>query len=204
MPRLNVKSVLIVAFALAAASPSFAQQQGGQGASPATTNTAAGKTDAQVGFQRKATLTPAEEALEGDRTVARMEAAAALIRGQLGKARAERDVVKTLCLNDKLSQADVATRTGRDRNSALKDAVGRNDSELANHEFTILSVLGQRSQQLTAEANQCIGEEAAFIGETAVQTTVDPTLPPPDQTDVPPNFVVPIYDQPPQCTTCSI
>ncbi|MEO8801474.1 MAG: hypothetical protein ABI551_26530 [Polyangiaceae bacterium] len=197
-----MKSFLIVAFALAAASPSFAQQ-GGASAGPATANTAA-KTDAQVGFQRKASLTPAEEALEGDRTVARMEAAAALIRGQLGKARAERDVVKTLCLNDKLSQADVATRTGRDRNSALKEAVGRSDSELANHEFTILSVLGQRSQQLTAEANQCIGEEAAFIGETAVQTTVDPTLPPPDQTDVPPNFVVPIYDQPPQCTTCSI
>ncbi len=202
MPRPNVKSFLIVAFALAAASPSFAQQ-GGQTAGPATA-TAGSKTDAQVGFQRKASLTPAEEAVEGDRTVARMEAAAALIRGQLGKARAERDVVKTLCLNDKLSQADVATRTGRDRNAALKEAVGRNDSELANHEFTILSVLGQRSQQLTAEANQCIGEEAAFIGETAVQTTVDPTLPPPDQTDLPPNFVVPIYDQPPQCTTCSI
>ena len=34
----------------------------------------------------------------------------------------------------------------------------------------------QRVEQLTAEANQCIGEEMAFIGQTQVTTTVDPNL----------------------------
>jgi hypothetical protein len=106
-------------------------------------------------------------------------------------------------LNDKLSQADVAVRSGRDRNSALKEAVGRNDSELSNHEFTILSVLGQRSQQLTAEANQCIGEEATTIGETKVSREVDPTLPPSDETDTPPFYIVPVTGDVPPCTTCS-
>ncbi len=133
-----------------------------------------------------------------------MEGAAALIRGQLGKARAERDVVKTLCLNDKLSQADVAVRSARDRNSALKEAAARNDSELTNHEFTILSVLGQRSQQLTAEANQCIGEEATTIGETKVSREVDPTLPPADETDGPPYYMVTVTGDVPSCTTCSM
>lgn len=211
--RPNLKSFLVVAMALAAASPVFAQTGAGgtvtAGGSVDTTgganaaSGANGQANGQVGFQRKQTLSPQEEVLEGDRTIARMEAAASLIRGQLGKARAERDVVKTLCLNDKLSQADVAVRTGRDRNAALKEAAGRNDAELANHEFTILSVLGQRSQQLTAEANQCIGEEAAFIGETKVETSVDPTLPPADETEVP-LYAIPVNDQPPQCTTCSI
>ncbi len=227
--RPHLKTFLVVAFALAAASP-FAQDSlaqtapNGGGANGGATVNAGGSVDAtgaggtvnpntsgqangapngQVGFQRRQTLSVQEEVLEGDRTIARMETAAALIRGQLGKARAERDVVKTLCLNDKLSQADVAVRTGRDRNAALKDAAGRNDAELANHEFTILSVLGQRSQQLTAEANQCIGEEAAFIGETRVETNIDTTLPPPDETEIP-VYDVPINDQPPQCTTCSI
>ena len=41
-------------------------------------------------------------------------------------------------------------------------------------------MLRQRGEQLTAEANQCIGEEAAFIGATNVSTTIDNTLPPPD------------------------
>ena len=204
MTRPNLKSLVVVALALAAASPvsqvAFAQ---GNPSAPAGSADASGQASGQVGFQRRQTLTPQEELLEGDRTIARMEGAAALIRGQLGKARAERDVVKTLCLNDKLSQADVAVRSGRDRNSALKEAAGRNDSELSNHEFTILSVLGQRSQQLTAEANQCIGEEATTIGETKITREVDPTLPPNDQTDPPGYTPIPIPGDVPSCTTCS-
>jgi hypothetical protein len=202
MTRPNLKSLVVVALALAAASPVFAQ-----GNAPAAGGSASadGQANGQVGFQRRQQLSPQDELLEGDRTIARMEGAAALIRGQLGKARAERDVVKTLCLNDKLSQADVAVRSGRDRNSALKEAVGRNDSELSNHEFTILSVLGQRSQQLTAEANQCIGEEATTIGQTQVTREVDPTLPPSDETDTPPSsYLVPVTGDVPSCTTCSI
>jgi Spy/CpxP family protein refolding chaperone len=203
MTRPNLKSLVVVALALAAASPVFAQGNapaaGADASSPSNP-----QANGQVGFQRRQQLSPQDELLEGDRTIARMEGASALIRSQLGKARAERDVVKTLCLNDKLSQADVAVRSGRDRNSALKEAVGRNDSELSNHEFTILSVLGQRSQQLTAEANQCIGEEATTIGQTQISREVDPTLPPNDETDRPPyDNIVPLPGDVPSCTTCS-
>ena len=91
-----------------------------------------------------------------------MEQASGNVRRQLEAARAARDVVKTLCLNDKLSQIDVATRSAKDRRQSLQLAIGRNDSELGNHEFTILTVLRQRTEQLTAEANQCIGEEATL------------------------------------------
>jgi hypothetical protein len=84
--------------------------------------------------------------------------------------------VKTLCLNDKLSQVDVANRSARDRQTALQTAAQRNDAELASHEFIIMTVLRQRVEQLTAEANQCIGEEMAFIGQTQVTTTIDPTI----------------------------
>jgi hypothetical protein len=115
-----------------------------------------------------------------------MEQAAGAVRKQLQQAREARDVVKTLCLNDKLSQIDVALRSARDRKSSLQAAATRNDQELSNHEFTILTVLRQRAEQLTAEANQCIGEEAAFIGDTKVSTQIDPTLPPSDDTQFPP------------------
>ena len=214
MARLNLRSLFgrsasrgaVVALALGAASPVFAQGNPTVTAGGAAGGDASGQGNVagQVGFQRRQQLSPQDELLEGDRTIARMEGAAALIRGQLGKARAERDVVKTLCLNDKLSQADVAVRSGRDRNSALKEAAGRNDSELTNHEFTILSVLGQRSQQLTAEANQCIGEDETVIGETKVTRDIDPTLPPADETDGPPYSLVPVTGEVPSCTTCSM
>jgi hypothetical protein len=142
--------------------------------------------DAQVGFQHPAQLTPQAELAAADAAIARMEQSSTTVSKMLEQARAARDVVKTLCLNDKLSQIDVAIRSAKDRRAALQVAAGRNDQELSNHEFTILTVLRQRGEQLSAEANQCIGEEAAFIGATAVSTTVDNTLPPTDDTQYSP------------------
>jgi hypothetical protein len=131
-----------------------------------------------------------------------MEQAAAGVRKMLEEARKQRDVVKTLCLNDKLSQVDVAIRSGRDRRTQLTAAVGRNDAELANHEFTILTVLRQRSEQLVAEANQCIGEEAAFVGDTRTKVTIDPSIPP-DETPYPSNDPSLVLTPPP-CTSCTL
>src|SRR5947209_3896256 len=68
---------------------------------------AAGTGDAQVGFQRKTQLTPQEQLAEAQKHIGRMEAAAGVVRKMLEEARKQRDVVKTLCLNDKLSQIDV-------------------------------------------------------------------------------------------------
>jgi len=159
--------------------------------------------DAQVGFQQKAPVSPQDQLLESDRILTRMEQAAGAIRRQLEEARKQRDVVKTLCLNDKLSQIDVAIRSARDRKQSLQAAAQRNDSELSNHEFTILTVLRQRSEQLTAEANQCIGEEAAFLGDTKVSTTVDPSLPQTDDTYYPPTDPT-LVSATPQCTSCAL
>jgi hypothetical protein len=156
----------------------------------------------QVAFQKQQQLTPQQQIVEADSQIARMEQASGNVRRQLEAARAARDVVKTLCLNDKLSQIDVATRSAKDRRQSLQLAIGRTDAELGNHEFTILTVLRQRTEQLTAEANQCIGEEATLIGESKITTTVDPTLPPDDDTNwtaPDPNVVI----TPPSCTSCS-
>ncbi len=169
---------------------------------PAASSTGTGTADAQVGFQRKTSLTPAEQLQEADKHLSRMEGAGAGVRKQLEEARKQRDVVKTLCMNDKLSQVDVAIRSGRDRKAQLAAAAGRNDAELSNHEFTILTVLRQRVEQLVAEANQCIGEESAFVGDTRTRVTIDPTIPD-DQTPYPstdPTIVVGV----PQCASCTL
>jgi hypothetical protein len=147
---------------------------------------AAGRSDAQVGFERRPQLSPQEELVQADTILGHIDAAAGTVRRQLEGARAARDVVKTLCLNDKLSQIDVANRSARDRQTALQAAAQRSDAELSTHEFTIMTVLRQRVDQLSAEANQCIGEEMAFIGQTQVTTSIDPNLPGEDNTAYPP------------------
>jgi hypothetical protein len=157
----------------------------------------------QVSFQKQQQLTPQQQLVEADTQISRMEQASGNVRRQLETARAARDVVKTLCLNDKLSQIDVATRSAKDRRQSLQLAIGRSDAELGNHEFTILTVLRQRVEQLTAEANQCIGEEATLIGESKITTTVDPTLPSDDDTIsvLTDNNT---FTNPPSCTSCNL
>jgi hypothetical protein len=187
------------------ASPATAQT--GQGAGGAGANgAAAGGVDAQVGFQRKTQLSPQEELAEADKHLGRMDQAARAVRKQLETARAQRDVVKALCLDDKLSQIDVAGRSAKERKASLGAAVQRNDAELANHEYTILTVLRQRTEQLTAEANQCIGEEAAYLGETKVSTLIDPSIAP-ESAPYPAGAPGPDFGQisnPPVCTSCSL
>lgn len=156
----------------------------------------------QVPFSRKTTLTPQEQLQEGGKHLQRMEGAAQGVRKMLGEARKQRDVVKTLCLNDKTSQIDVAVRSGKERLSQLEGAVKRNDTELSNHNFTVITVLRQRAEQLVAESNQCIGEEAAFIGDTKTTFTVDPQIPP-DEAPYPPVTDPTVVIGPPQCTSCT-
>jgi hypothetical protein len=189
--RVTLRWIAIAVFVLGAAGSATAQP-----AAPAGT-------DAQVGFERRPQLSPQEELTQADVVLARVDAAAATVQRQLESARQARDVVKTLCLNDKLSQVDVANRSARDRQSALQSAVQRNDAELANHEFAIMTVLRQRVEQLTAEANQCIGEEMAFIGQTSIVTTVDPNLPGDDNTAYPPTDPTPVTE-PPACSSMCV
>jgi len=165
----SLRWVAVTAFVLGVAGSATAQSGGASG-------------DAQVGFERRAQLSTKDELLQADAILVRLDQASGSVRRQLERARTARDVVKSLCLNDKLSQIDVAGRTAKDRQGALQAAVQRSDAELANHEFTIMTVLRQRAEQLVAEANQCLGEEVAFVGQTQVSVEVIP-LPGEDATE---------------------
>ena len=200
MRRVRSPLKLVLAFGILAyaASPADAQTaQPAAGGAAATVDQSG-----TVGFQRKTSLTPTEQLGESSKHLARMEQSAGGVRKMLEEARRQRDVVKTLCLNDKLSQIDVAIRSGRDRRTQLEAAAKRGDAELTNHEFTILTVLRQRSEQLVAEANQCIGEDAAFVGDTRTNVTIDPSIPP-DETPYPPTDPTLVIGPPP-CTSCTL
>ena len=116
------------------------------------------------------------------------------VQRQASEAKLQHDVVKSLCLGDKLSQIHVAATTAGARIDTLSSAVSHNDSDRAKHEFTIIQVLKDRSSALVAEANQCIGEETGFIGESTVTVTIDPNIPATDPSDFPND---PIVSQPP-------
>lgn len=154
---------------------------------------------ASADMQREVQLSPEEMSAEAEKILSGMDLAAKNVRKMLAKAREERDVVKALCLDDKLTQIDVTRRSAGERSDALQQAVARQDRELATHEYTILVVLKERVEQLSAEANQCIGVEAGFVGETKVTVDIDPNLPADDPSEYPEN---PIITVPPGCVSC--
>jgi hypothetical protein len=177
-------AVLVAVIAIGAGGVAFAQQTQGGAITPPP----------EVGDQRDVNLTPPQMQTNATKFLPLMEQGQNTVRRQLEQSRQQRDVVKTLCLNDKLTQIDVAIRTARDRFVALKGAVTRNDADRSRHEYTVLVVLRDRVRSLVTEANQCIGEETGFVGESQVTVEIDPNIPDTDPSEFPDT---PLVSEPP-------
>ncbi|HEX4336756.1 MAG TPA: hypothetical protein VH062_12640 [Polyangiaceae bacterium] len=173
--RLIKMTGLLVAGAMTLGVFSVAAARTGSVLSP--TASLFGAPTAAIEAPREVDLPPEQQMTLAHGYISRMDQSVTTVRSALEQARAARDVVKTLCLNDKLNQIDVASRSGKDRATTLSAAVSGHDKDRARHEFMILQVLKDRVDQLVKEANQCIGEEAGFIGESQVSLTIDPNIP---------------------------
>ena len=141
-------------------------------------------------------LTPTQMVGAAKALLPAMDKSAALVRRQLTLAREQKDVVKALCLNDKLNQVDLAIRTATDRVSGLEAAANANDAERSRHQYTVVLVLNERVNTLVSEANQCIGEETGFVGESVVTVEVE-GVPDVDPSEHP---TVTVTNQPPIVT----
>jgi hypothetical protein len=153
-----------------------AQTAAATGAADATPPTTGASPDA---------VPPQQMRAQAQTFLPQMDQSAQTVRRQLEQAREARDVVKVLCLNDKLNQIDVAIRAARDRMPVLTAALDKNDAENARHEFAVLQVLRDRVRTLVQESNQCIVEEAGFVGESKVIVSIDPGIPSNDPTVFP-------------------
>jgi hypothetical protein len=123
-----------------------------------------------------------------------MDKLRAVVAQQLAEAKKRKDVVKALCLDDKVKQMKLATDTAKDRVVDLTSAVSQSDPDRSKHEFTVIQVLRERVQTLLTEAQQCIGEETGFVGNTDVVVDIDPAVPDADPSDFPDD---PLVSEPP-------
>ncbi|MEP7050376.1 MAG: hypothetical protein ABJB12_08495 [Pseudomonadota bacterium] len=147
-----------------------------------------------VESQQDVNLTPQQMLQRAHAFKPTMDNDAAAVQRQASDAKQKHDVVKSLCLSDKLNQIHVAVSTAAGRIETLEAAVAKNDADRAKHEFTIVQVLKDRSAALVSEANQCIGEETGFIGETTVTVSIDPSIPDTDPSTFPTD---PLVTEPP-------
>jgi hypothetical protein len=119
----------------------------------------------------------ADPLIAASEIVDRLQAGSTGVRHRLQAARAQRDVIKIICLNDKLNQLDVAARAARDRRESLVAAVAHQDADLIGHERVRLEALREQGLRVIAEANQCIGQPDPGEHETGGNSFTSPALP---------------------------
>jgi hypothetical protein len=144
----------------------------------------------QVSGGQDVNISPKEMLGKVQAMIPEMDQARGTVAGQLAEAKKKKDVVKALCLDDKVRQMKLATDTAKDRVVDLTSAVSQNDPDRSKHEFTVIQVLRERVQTLVAEAQQCIGEETGFVGNTDITVNIDPAIPDADPTNLPDDGVV--------------
>jgi hypothetical protein len=147
--------------------------QGGVNVTPTAAPSATGSTTVEVGpVQTKAAVTPAEQMSQADAISKRATQLATRLTKMLDESRRDKDIMRANCVNRKLTEVNANTRNIEQRKQALKDANSTNDEARRSHEFTVLTVLGQKLESLDQEATQCLGQSVYEPGASQVITTI--------------------------------
>jgi hypothetical protein len=159
---------------------------------PAGDKTDSGGVDAKIPFGKGSQLTTQEQLTQADAYVAKMKQTLGSVKKLAEKARAEKDIIKLNCVNDKLTQIDTHHKLGLKSRDEMKTAASRRDDGTRNHEFSKLTIEYQKVIVLEQEAEACIGEDIAYVGATQVETEIDPGITKDDPTVVEPDPVEPV------------
>lgn len=161
----------------AAALIAFLLASGGLAFAGAQDDAAPEEESGAVEVVRRADLSPQQQVEEAEAILRRGRDLSRRIAGVLDEARQESDIIRITCVNDKLTQINANVRTLESRIQSLRDAVEAEDASRRNHEYTVVSVLGEKFNALEREANQCIGQDIFETGSTRLTTEIDPTTP---------------------------
>lgn len=168
-----------------------------------STDAPAGAAQGEIGVQSRAAVSPEEQITQAESINRRAGQLAERLSKMLDEARKDKDILRANCINRKLTEVNANTRNVEQRSRALKDAVTAGDDARRGHEFTVLTVLSQKLEQLDQEATQCLGQSVYEPGASQIVTTIQqgsPTLDPSTidpSTSAPPSITVP----PPNLTT---
>lgn len=91
-------------------------------------------------------------------------------------ARHNKDVIRLNCVNDKLLQLKQLMNIADQARNNFEEAIARGDEQGRYHEFGRVTIVAQQAQSLAGEAENCVGEDLSYIGQTQV-TVEEPELP---------------------------
>jgi hypothetical protein len=105
-------------------------------------------------------------------------------------AKKQKDIIKLNCVNDKLLQVKGHLAVTDQAMSSMNEAIAKGDAESSRHEYSRVNILHQKVLILGTEAENCIGEDLSYVGETTVTVEIDPNI----RHDDPTEFHFPIID----------
>lgn len=158
---------------------------GGTADAPATA-----PTEATVTAPQAASIAPQEMLAQSQDYRARINETQARLNGLIDAARKDKDIIRLNCLTDKSVQVKANATIADQAIAALQDAMSRNDDGASLHEFTRVTIVNQKVQVLSQEADACVGEDLTFVGQTRVDVEEPKNLPT-NPTDLPPPTLVP-------------
>ena len=145
--------------------PAHAQPEGKKAAS--------GAERVSLRFEKASTLSGSEQIAKAEDYLSDMKGR--LRRGfeLLEQARADKDIVKLNCVNEKLASIKGLLKISESAWVALQEAVARRDKETGDHEFTKIDIAHQKVESLAIEAEGCAGESLHYAGDTRVEVIAE-------------------------------
>lgn len=126
----------------------------------------------EIGSVRLPVLTNEDKLSFAESALRRAGQLAERLSKMLDEARREKDIMRANCINRKLTEVNANTRNVEQRQRALRDAIAIGDDARAGHEYTVITVLSQKLEQLDQEATQCLGQSVFEPGASHIVTTI--------------------------------
>jgi hypothetical protein len=138
---------------------------------------------ADLPFAKQANLSPQETLTQSKEYQAKMLDTQKRIVELQDVAKKQKDIIKLNCVNDKLLQVKGHLAVNDQAMTSLNEAIAKNDDGARQHEFTRVTILYQKVTVLGTEAENCIGEDLSYVGQSRVDIEIDPSIPQVDVTD---------------------
>ena len=114
------------------------------------------------------TYNSAQKEKHSDQRIESMQEVLARTVGLQRVARQQKDIIKLNCVNDKLLQIKQLMNIADSARTSLIEAIAQGDAEAANHYASQIHITSSKLDMLGNEAEACVGEDMAFLGDTEV------------------------------------
>ncbi len=125
-----------------------------------------------ISVPQRSTLTPQEMVGQSRDYRQKIQQTLTEINALLETAKKGKDIIKVNCLLGKQAEGKVNLNIADQAIVNLNDALTRRDDGGSLHEYTRITIVHQKAQVLSSEAQQCVGEDVSFVGATKVDVEV--------------------------------